>query len=153
MSTTRTARPAITLSTDLRQAMMADHTEIATMFDDLVLAFRSGNRDEAAAMFRELERRLEDHLATEDELLLPSLRHADPAEAAALADEHRRIRARLLELGVGVDLHLTRATWVEQFVDLLRSHARREDELLYRWASEPAAHVDVGALMRRLSAI
>jgi hypothetical protein len=29
MSTTRTARPAIALSTDLRQAMMADHTAIA----------------------------------------------------------------------------------------------------------------------------
>ena len=67
MSTTPTAdRP---VSIDLRATMMADHAEIATIFDDVVLAFRSGHRDEATAMFRVFERRLDDHLTAEDERL------------------------------------------------------------------------------------
>ena len=129
---------------------MADHDEISVLFDDLLAAFRSGDRDEAAAMFTRFERRLAAHLALEDELLLPALRRADPGEADALATEHRAIRTRLTELGIGVDLHVTRATWVAEFVDLLRAHARREDALLYQWADE-SREIDRAVVVDRVA--
>lgn len=153
MSTPQTARTPRVPDAGVRAAMMADHAGISTLFDDLVAAFRSGDRDEASAMFAQFEKRLEGHLALEDEFLLPALRAAHPEEAAALAEDHRRIRARLAELGVGVDLHLTRASWVNDFVDSLRAHAQREDALLYRWAAEPTARIDTRAVLRRLSAL
>ena len=131
--------------------MIADHGVLATTFEDVVAAFRSGDRDVAAAMFKDFERRLEGHLGFEDDVLLPALDRDHPTEAAALAEEHRQIRSKLLELAVGVDLHLTRATWVAEFVALLRVHAAREDALLYRWALDQPAAVDAGDLMRRLS--
>lgn len=132
---------------------MADHAEIDTLFDDTIAAFRSGDRDEAAAMFGVFERRLEAHLKTEDELLLASLRREHPADADALAADHAGIRAKLAELGVDVDLHLCRADWIAAFVDMLKAHAGREDALLYRWASEPSAHVDPDRVLRRLEAL
>lgn len=136
-----------------RGAMMADHAEIVTLFDDTLAAFRSGNRDEATAMFATFERRLEAHLATEDELLLPSLRRDHPTDAEALAADHARIRTRLAELGVDVDLHLCRAAWIAELVEMLKAHAAREDELLYRWAGEPGAHVDPERVLHRLAAL
>jgi hypothetical protein len=137
----------------LRGAMMADHADIATLFDDTLAAFRSGNRDEATAMFADFERRLEAHLAVEDDVLLPTLRRDHPDEAEALAADHARIRGRLAELAVGVDLHLTRADWIAELIDLLKAHAAREDALLYRWAGEPGAHIDPERVLHRLAAI
>lgn len=146
-------RPLRESSSELREWMLADHAEIEGLFSDTVAAFKSGDRDVATATFTQLDRRLEAHLDVEDDVLLPALAHAYPAEAAALTSEHQRIRARLVELGVACDLHLARATWVAEFIELLRGHARREDELLYRWASAPAAPVDVPAVMARLRAV
>ncbi|HEX6241301.1 MAG TPA: hemerythrin domain-containing protein, partial [Polyangiales bacterium] len=69
------------------------------------------------------------------------------AEAAALRREHHLIRDKLLQLGVGVDLHVTRHAQVEEFVRELRAHAKREDDLMYRWAE---AQLDDPALRRGL---
>jgi len=134
----------------VRRQMMADHAEIAAAFEDVLAAFRSGDRTVAAEAFTRFEHRLLAHLALEDELLLPALRAVDPVEAAGLAEDHRQIRAQLTELGVGVDLHLTRATAVTRFVEELRAHAHREDALLYRWADQALAAIDRAAVVGRL---
>jgi hypothetical protein len=134
----------------LGPAMSSEHDEINALFDLTLAAFRRGDRDEAREAFTTFEQRLEAHLAYEDDVLLPSLRRDHPAEAAELAAEHHRIRARLMELGVCVELHLARASWVAEFIDLLRGHARREDALLHRWASEPAP-VDASVVLHRLA--
>ncbi|HVV83927.1 MAG TPA: hemerythrin domain-containing protein [Kofleriaceae bacterium] len=137
----------------LRGVMMADHAEISDLFDDVTAAFRSGNRDEAAAMFEVFEKRLEAHLTAEEREMFPALAVDHPAEAAALAADHQKIRARVAELGVCVDLHLARADWIDELVSLLREHAAREDGLLYRWVGEPGSHVDPQAVLRRLAAV
>ncbi len=137
----------------LRPTMMSDHREIAVLFDEVLAAFRRGDREEAADTFARFERRLERHLDFEDDVMLPAMRRVVPEEAGTLAADHRQIRARLAELGVGVDLHLTRATWVAEFVELLRAHAAREDEVLYQWADDPAVGLDHVAALRRLPAI
>ena len=50
--------------------------------------------------------------------------------------DHGQIRELLLELGVAVDLHELRYERSRELVELLRSHAGREDNLLYRWADQ-----------------
>ena len=139
-------------TTDFRDAMSGDHEELVALFDELLAAFRSGDRDEATAMFARFEQRLENHLALEDDVFLPTLRRDYPTEASELAVDHHRIRARLLELGVDVDLHLARAAWVEDFVSMLRAHAAREDALLYRWASEHSPRTAINDALRRVGA-
>lgn len=136
----------------LRDHMRADHAELEILFERLVATFQAGDRDQAAQMFREFERRLETHLALEDDHLVPALAATDRGEAEAIAADHRRLRARVTELGVGVDLHLTRATAVADLVDELRNHASREDAVLYRWADEALDEPTRHTLLERMRA-
>ena len=116
--------------------MLDDHAEIEALVGDVTNAFRCGDRAVAAEAYGRLEKRLLAHIAREDELFLAVLERSDPDEASALAAEHAKIRARLFELGVGVELHYTRDTVIAELVEMLRIHARREEALLYRWAEE-----------------
>lgn len=124
----------------LRELMLAEHEDLAVLLDEVGAAFDTGDRDIAAKAFRELELRLADHLAFEDAELLPALAEVEPTEAAALAEAHRALRTLMTELGVGVDLHVTRASAIAALVAALREHAHREDALLYRWAEERFDH-------------
>jgi hemerythrin-like domain-containing protein len=116
--------------------MMSDHAQIEALLEDVMAAFKSGDGDLATQAYTRLEKRLLTHLAFEDAQLLPVLERSDPEAAAALAAEHARFRARLYELGVGVELHYTRATAIAELVEMLRDHARREDAILYPHAEE-----------------
>jgi len=65
---------------------------------------------------------------------------------------HSGLREQLAELGVGVDLHLVASPLVTQFMTDLRSHAKREDALAYRWAAEnlsPEAKTALAIELRR----
>jgi hypothetical protein len=70
----------------------------------------------------------------EERHVLPAFRAVDKREADDLLREHHLIRCRLMDLGVGVDLHLLRVEVVADFIAVLRAHARREDALMYHWA-------------------
>jgi hemerythrin len=134
--------------------LSADHDEIERLLANLIDAFETGDRDIAAAAYRDVERHLSAHFAIEDDVLLPELSRAYPDEARALAEEHQAIRLKVDELGIGVDLHATRAPAIRELVDMLRAHAHREDSLLYRWvdhaADEPALRARIeNALMPR----
>ncbi len=131
---------------NLRVLLEDDHKGLTRLFTALVAAFQAGDRQDAARLFRQFEVRLENHLATEEELILPALAKIDPAEAATLLEEHGDMRAQVLAMAVDVDLHLARATAVEELVRKLEAHARREDALMYRWAEThlpPAARKSV----------
>lgn len=125
---------AITPSLSLGQGLLDEHVHLATLCNRVVAEFEAGDREACDAVFRELERDLERHLQFEERELLPRFARSHPAEAAAILAEHQRFRSRLLELGVGVDLHLTRCHAVKALVLELAEHARREGQVLYRWA-------------------
>ena len=57
---------------------------------------------------------------------LPAFARVDRAEAVAL----------LRELGIAVDLHCATFERAQAFVETLRGHAGREENLLYRWADD-----------------
>ena len=65
-----------------------------------------------------------------------------------ILDEHARLRGRLVELAIDLDLHCLKPDVVSAFVDELRSHAAREELLLYPWAARQLGNV-VGAHLRR----
>jgi hypothetical protein len=71
----------------------------------------------------------------EERELLPRYAEANAEDAASLMAEHANFRKILLELGVEGDLHTIRLERVRELVSALRTHAKRENEGLYRWAA------------------
>lgn len=135
----------------LREVLTTHHAYLERLFQDVITAFQANRRDAVAELWSEFDGRLTRHLDLEDQWLLPGFAKIDPAGAAQLADEHQRIRATLMEFGVGVDLHLTRSEMVDAFIARLRAHARREDELMYRWAEEHLEEAGHAAIREGLS--
>lgn len=119
--------------------LRADHGRLEILLQDLLAAFAADEPDELRRRWNELDRSLTAHMAVEERLILPAFARHDPGEAASLLAEHGELRRELFELGIAVDLHMIREEAGRRFVARLRDHARREDALLYRWAS---AHVD-----------
>jgi hemerythrin-like domain-containing protein len=116
--------------------MLGDHERLERLFDELLEALRADARDDAAKLWDDFDSGLRAHLEVEEQEMLPGFAQVDVTEAAALRSEHDTIRDRLTELGVGVDLHETRAEIVDDFRKRLRAHAEREERLLYRWVRE-----------------
>jgi len=119
---------------DLRNLLALDHARLDQLFETLNAAFEGDARPDIPRIWTMFEAELQQHFALEEKLIIPEFAKVAPAEAAALLRDHAELRSRLSSLGVGVDLHLTRAEAVSGFVRTLRSHAKREDALLYRWA-------------------
>lgn len=123
-----------TATWDFRALLKSDHRRLEESFEELVAAFRTGDREEAATLWDAFESSLEEHMRLEEQHILPEFAKVDGSEASALVREHKTIRGALSELAVGVDLHCTTADTVERFARMLRDHARREEALMYRWA-------------------
>jgi hemerythrin-like domain-containing protein len=124
-----------TMNRDSLRALLArDHEQLDRLFEELLNALRGDAREEALRLWSQFEEGLARHMEFEEKSILPALQKLEPKEAQDLLDEHAKIRARLAELGVGVDLHLIRPEIVSEFIEQLRRHARREDALCYRWA-------------------
>ena len=149
-TTTTTTTTTTPITANLGAHLLDEHVRLASFCDDVLATFEAGDREACDAAFRELETRLDQHLTFEDRELLPALAKIDAKEAEALAADHRRLRARLTELGVGVDLHATRAHNVRALLADLAVHARREGELMYRWAGEAFDEPTRRTWLRRL---
>jgi hemerythrin-like domain-containing protein len=136
--------------TDLRARLVREHSLLEERFADVARAFRANAREEVVPLWTSFERSLLEHMELEEELILPQLAKDDPEAAAQVEAEHKQICAQLTEMGVGVDLHRTRADAVESFIETLRAHARREDELTYRWAEKHLDEAPRRELLSRL---
>jgi hypothetical protein len=148
-------RMKATQTTDERSgdigALLADeHRRLEALFEALVAAFAADARDDICRLWTDLDRTLTAHMALEERLILPEFAKVSPEEAFALLAEHGELRRTLLELGVCVDLHSLRADLAGRFVGRLREHARREDNLLYRWAARHVDPVHAGKLLAHL---
>jgi hemerythrin-like domain-containing protein len=126
-----------------------EHDRLDQLFEQLLGALRADAREDAMRLWTAFDEGLCEHMQFEEKVVLPALRTAEPREAAALAEEHEQIRAKLAELGVALDLHEVRAETVADFVEQLRRHARREDALAYQWAERHLDAEDRKALKHR----
>jgi hemerythrin-like domain-containing protein len=122
-------------SSDLRRMLSADHERLECLFADLIAAFEADAREDVARLWSAFDVGLRTHLQLEEQHIFPEFGKEHAPEVAALLRDHEHIRAQLLELGVGVDLHVTNDERVERFIERLRIHAAREDALMYQWAA------------------
>jgi hemerythrin-like domain-containing protein len=122
----------------IRSMLSDDHQHLESLFRDVVATCQRGDPAELRGEWARFERELSSHLDLEEHEILPAFARAHLSEAQGIRDEHDAIRAALTELGVDLDLHCLRAERVEAFIQLLRAHARREEGVLYPWASRSA---------------
>jgi hemerythrin-like domain-containing protein len=124
------------------------HRALEEQLDGLIADAQQRDAPDLRARWSRFDKELLRHLDYEEAAILPAFARQHAAEARAVLDEHARIRAGLLELGVSLDLHALRWEAVKDFVSQLRAHAHREDALLYPWsrrnggaaAEQPAKH-------------
>ena len=122
-----------------RALLIEDHERLEQIFVDLKAAFALGDREEVARLWTAFDAGLIAHMAAEEEHIVPLFREVDAAEAESTLADHATIRVGLAELAVRVDLHMVRKLEADDFIDGLRKHATRENELMYRWAEQ---HLD-----------
>jgi hemerythrin-like domain-containing protein len=134
----------------LRALLRGDHQRLEELFVQLLEAFHESDWDELREMWSRFDAGLSAHLAAEERQLLPLFERVEPGEAAALLADHARFRRTLDDLGVGVDLHLVKLDAAQGFVEALRAHADREDQLLYRWADRALPESGQEAVAREL---
>ena len=111
-----------------------DHDLLATLAENILKQVAEGDRDDCARAISTLQKRLAEHLDTEERELIPSYAKHDPKDAARILDEHAAIRRTLANLDVETDLHLVRAEALRSFLVAIRAHAARENSGLYRFA-------------------
>jgi len=129
-----------------------DHDRLDRLFRSILYAMDSTDPTDLRAAWMAFEGELERHLDTEDREILPLFARSRPREAGVLKEEHRQIRARLLDLGVDLDLHSLSRDRVRAFADTLRTHARHEDALFYPWASRHLGAAAVASVTQALGA-
>jgi hemerythrin superfamily protein len=116
--------------------LLADHQHLDALFSQLLTDMHAGEWRICQATWSRFERELLDHMAAEEALVLPSFERVNPSETARLREEHAKVRTLLADLGVRLELHAVKEEHVRGVIEVLRSHAAREDALLYRWAAQ-----------------
>jgi hemerythrin superfamily protein len=117
----------------LESLLAGDHHRLDRAFERIVTRAYGGDFQQIEAEWSTFQNALVDHLDAEEKHLFPVLAKDRPAEAQALYDDHARIRVQLLQLGLDLDLHCLSADRVAAFVEALRAHAHREENVFYPW--------------------
>lgn len=118
----------------MRLLLPEHHKEIEAACTALLDTTYAEDPRELVAQYRRFECALLEHLAAEEELIVPIFGEHAPAEAAKIFAEHAELREALSKLGLEVELHVVRASSVHALVEALRAHGFREDAAMYPWA-------------------
>ena len=89
----------------IQMTLNHDHDRLDRLFRSIIYAMDSTDPTDLRSAWMAFEGELERHLDTEDREIVPLFARSRPGEARVLKEEHRQIRARLLDLGVDLDLH------------------------------------------------
>ena len=114
----------------------------------------SADADDARALtlsWSEVEADLLNHMAAEEEVILPRYELHAPADARRIRDDHARIRTLLTQIGLEVELHEIRLARLRQLVAALEAHSASEDAAMYPWAAQHVALVSQRMLYARIS--
>jgi hypothetical protein len=110
------------------------HDEIVAACKDLEAAMHSDDPDVLQARYRTFEDSVLEHLAAEEEQILPAYATYAPADAFKIREQHAQLRRQMAAVGVDLELHSVRSTTLVRLVNTLLDHARHEDEQMYPWA-------------------
>jgi hemerythrin-like domain-containing protein len=133
-----------------RERFAASYRDIRKRLTRLVDLARDSRSDEVVSAMAGVDRQLSLHLAAEDEFLLPRFRDVNRNEAARLSAEHDSIRSLLRRAGAEAGQQVLRVETVESLSAALRTHAEREEALLYPWAESRLLPWVWGQAARRL---
>lgn len=134
---------------ELHTALHADHEKLEARFEALLEEMRAGTARSQSNEWTHFEEALFSHFDAEEKYLLPIFEAHDPDAATAVRNEHEAIRAKIRELGIGVDLRNVREQSVRELVQMLRDHAAREEKL-YSFADREAGTDIVQRVLERL---
>jgi hypothetical protein len=115
--------------------LRTDHDQLASLTKRALSIVEEGESDDVRALVAEIEAKLVAHMEGEERDLIRRYANANPEDAAALLAQHANFRRLFAELGVAGDLHLVRLERVRELSEALKSHAKHENEGLYRWAA------------------
>jgi polyisoprenoid-binding protein YceI len=136
------------LEESIQTILGGDHQRLEKSFEAVVAASSYYDPSDLQELWQGFERELVTHLTAEEAHVLPLFSKSEPREANEILDQHARIRERLLTLAIDLDLHSLKPEQLKSFVDELRSHAAREELVLYPWAARQLGKV-AGAHLRR----
>src|SRR4051812_16523309 len=106
---------SLTSTTTVHAHCMRDHQRLDALLEHLLVAFEANDREEIQGVWSEFESNLLTHLEAEEKFLIPALLSVRERDARALIAEHKHIRARLFELGAGIELHIVRNATARAF--------------------------------------
>jgi polyisoprenoid-binding protein YceI len=149
MSTTGTEHSH--LEESIQTILGGDHQRLEKSFEAIVAASTYQDQHAIRELWRGFEREVLAHLDAEEAHVLPLFAKSDPDEAEEMLDQHARIRERLLALAIDLDLHSLPPAEVRSFIGELRSHAAREERVLYPWAARQLGKIVGSHLQRALA--
>jgi hemerythrin-like domain-containing protein len=121
----------------LESMLAGDHDRLDGAFQAIVTRVGGGDFQQIESEWLAFQGALLRHLDAEEKHLIPALAKDRPREAQILLDEHTQIRVQLLQLGADLDVQCLQVERATAFVDVLRAHARREENIYYPWTDRP----------------
>ena len=123
--------------------LLADHHRgIEKAYLAMLSATYADDSRDLVREFRCFESAVLEHVAAEEEVILPFYELFDAADAALIRADHARIREELTRAGIETDLHAMRVERMKGLVEALRAHSAHEDSVMYPWAQ---VHLPLGA--------
>jgi len=117
----------------LDQRLDRDWTQLERALQDITRTFDTADYLVCVEAWDHFEDLVLSHMEFEECHMFPALHRDRPLQATLLADDHTRLLQELQRLGLGVDLHVTKAEDVRHFVHSLRQHTAREHKWLHDW--------------------
>jgi hypothetical protein len=117
------------------------HRRLAAKCRELLAWAHTDDTRELMAAWCELEAELRDHIAAEEEVILPAYAEHAPRDAQRIRDDHGRMRELLTAMGVEIELHEARVARLRCLAEALDAHALSEEVTMYRWAQANLATV------------
>lgn len=120
----------------MQRLLLKHHRALETACQALLAHTYGDDPRELVFNYRAFERSTLEHIAAEEDLLLPAYAEHAPEDARSIRDDHVAIRQLLFRVGIDVELHSVRVDTVKQLIEKLQAHAAREDAAMYPWAQE-----------------
>jgi iron-sulfur cluster repair protein YtfE (RIC family) len=134
------------------QLLMPDHHRRLDQMCREVLVAAYADEPRALIMrWCALELELVDHMAAEEQVILPGYAAYAPADAQKIRDDHVRIRALVAPIGVEVELHEVRIARLGTLIEALEAHTLHEDTRMYPWVANNLSSVARQLLHSRIT--
>lgn len=137
--------------TTIRQKMLDEHAAIEQMVVDVLAACEAGDGDSVRRGFAALSERLVSHLDIEDRHMLPHLYRRSPRRARGIAEEHKYLRGRLVDIQAQLPRQEGVAALLVAFLEELRAHVRSEERALYEWSDVGLAEAERIELLKKVA--